>query len=157
MEAGVLASPRGDLRHAAFGIDKQLDRLLIRAKLESRGLLVVGTLGNAPDAAGHLLDLDSRALGELSDQPRVERDLDPMLGAVAPTRLGVPDRDVDPAVLAGLDNDEVSKAGSLERADRSFDAGLEEYALSFDASRELLDRRLDALLREVDDPQPVGV
>ena len=114
--------PSRDAASAALVVGEQLDRLLVRAEVEQRRLLVVRPLRDAPDAAGHLLDLDSGLRSELTDQRRVERDLDPVLGPVAPARLRVADRDSHAAVLAGLDDDQVGDAGRGERPDRPLDA-----------------------------------
>ena len=77
-----------------------------------------------------------------------------MLRLVAPARLRITDRHPD-ARFARLDDHEVGNPACDERPDVPLQESLEEHPLTLRPAPELLDRRLDVLLTEVDHLEPV--
>ena len=151
MEPRLLLRAGCDASERALGVREQLHRLLVGNEIEHRRLLVLRPLRNAPDAARHLLDLDACALRELADEPRVERNLDAVLGPISSARLRVADRDPDATGLPRLDDHEVGDPRRVERADLPLDPGLGQDTSLSSSRRQLADRFLHPVLGQVDD------
>jgi hypothetical protein len=150
MEPRIGSGAGGDGSRAAPAVSEQLDRLLVRAKVEGGRLDIVRPLRNPPDAAGHFDHVNAGTLRELSEHEGVEGDLNPMLRLVAPTGLGISDSDRDAAV-SRLDDYKIGDTRSWKHANNPSDSCLKENPRLDRASPELLNRRLDVAIGQIDE------